>query len=115
MAKGAFSRSVGSRRSSAATREQTASFGFACCAQGPTQGFAQTPDPRHVNDSVNISGEVVNGPRSLKHHLRISYRQAPPQDLVIEAASETVCANMLVVYGPEVGALQRWTELGGRP
>lgn len=98
---------------------------------------AQTPDARRLNDSANISGEVVSGARTLKHRLRITFRQAPPQELVIDAASETVFANMqaayaayrnkdsaskdfahvvspsgwsLVIYWPEVVALQRWTD-----
>lgn len=98
---------------------------------------AQTPDARRLNDSANITGEVSAGPRTLKHHLRITYRQAPPQELLIEAASETVFANMqaayaafrnkdsaskdfaqvvsptgwvLVIYWPEVVALQRWSD-----
>ncbi len=106
-------------------------------ALAATLASAQTPDARRVNDSVNVTGEVVSGPRPLKHHLRISYRQAAPQDLVIDAASETVFANMLaaytayrnkdsaskdfahvvsptgwvlVVYWPEVVSLQRWTD-----
>ncbi len=101
-----------------------------------TGAAAQTPDARRLNDSVNITGDVVRGAGNLKHHLRISYRQAAPQDLVIDAVSETVFANMqaaysayrnkdsaskdfafvtspsgwvLVVYWPEVVSLHRWT------
>ena len=36
---GPGARSVGGRRSSAATREKTAPSGIACCAQGPTLGL----------------------------------------------------------------------------
>ncbi len=98
---------------------------------------AQTPDPRRLNESVNVTGDVVSGAQNLKHRLRITYRQAPPQDLAIDAVSETVFANLqaayvayrnrdsaskdfatvvsptgwvLVVYWPEVVSLMRWTE-----
>jgi cytochrome c553 len=60
---------VGGRKSSAATREESASFGIACCAQGPTLGlqddteghsffarFASTPY------GARASGAHSNGP-----------------------------------------------------
>jgi len=59
---------------------------------------AQTPDARRLNDASNITGEVVQGARSAKHRLRIVYRQAPAQELAIDAASETVFANMQTAY-----------------
>ncbi len=98
---------------------------------------AQTPDARRLSDSTHITGEVVEGARNLKHRLRITYRQAPTQELLIEASSETVFANMLaaytaylskdsaskdyarvvspsgwvlVIHWPEVASLHRWTE-----
>jgi hypothetical protein len=65
---------VGGRRSSAATREKTASFGIACCAQGPTLGlqddaeghaffarFASTPSAAHAH-----SPDISPGPPFLQ-------------------------------------------------
>lgn len=98
---------------------------------------AQAPDARRLNDAFNITGEVVKGVRNNKHRLRIVYRQAPAQDLAIDAASETVFANMqaayaayrnkdsaskdfavvvspsgwvAVIYWAEVVTLHKWTE-----
>lgn len=59
---------------------------------------AQAPDARRLNDAFNITGEVVKGARNGKHRLRIVYRQAPAHDLAIDAASETVFANMQAAY-----------------
>lgn len=59
---------------------------------------AQAPDARRLNDAFNVTGEVVKGARNAKHRLRIVYRQAPAQELVIDAASETVFANMQAAY-----------------
>ena len=98
---------------------------------------AQAPDAKRLNDAYNITGEVVSGPRMAKHRLRIVYRQAPAQELAIDAVSETVFANMqaafvayrnkdsaskdfavvvspsgwvVVVYWADVVMLHRWTE-----
>jgi hypothetical protein len=98
---------------------------------------AQAPDARRLNDAANITGEVVKGARNAKHRLRIVYRQAPAQELAIDAVSETVFANMqaayaayrnkdsaskdfavvvspsgwvVVIYWADVVMLHRWTE-----
>jgi hypothetical protein len=65
-------------------------------ASGPSA--AQAPDARRLNDAFNITGDVVKGARNAKHRMRIVYRQAPAQDLAIDAASETVFANMQAAY-----------------
>lgn len=59
---------------------------------------AQAPDARRLNDAFNITGEVVQGARNSKHRMRIVYRQAPAQELAIDATSETVFANMQAAY-----------------
>jgi hypothetical protein len=98
---------------------------------------AQAPDARKLNDSANITGEVSTTGRAAKHRLRIVFRQGGTQELSIEAANETVFANMqaayvayrnkdsaskdfavvsspsgwvTVVYWPDVVSLHRWSE-----
>jgi hypothetical protein len=107
-----------------------------CMAHSPPSA-AQAPDAKRLNDAFNISGEVLTGARMAKHRMRIVYRQAPAQDLVIDAVSETVFANMqaafvayrnkdsaskdfavisspsgwvVVVYWADVVMLHKWTE-----
>ena len=107
------------------------------CALAAAPAAAQAPDAKRLNDAYNITGEVVTGPRMAKHRMRIVYRQAPAQELAIDAVSETVFANMqaafvayrnkdsaskdfavvsspggwvVVVYWAEVVMLHKWIE-----
>ena len=74
---------------------------LACLLAGVLTGgpsAAQAPDVKRLNDAFNVSGDVVKGARNAKHRLRIVYRQAPAQELAIDAVSETVFANMQAAY-----------------